>query len=336
MAANVNFFTPCLLFSKMAYNATLSTYLEIWPILPIYVGLVTLSNLLAYFGTRALGISAHRKFTTLAIFLTNTNSFPISIFMSVAHNPSVNMLLRWGKDDTSKGSEGRGLTYIMMFLALTNLVCWSYGIKLLTPEPSPTIIDETSPMLPNEQRTKSPLSQSVKLMRGFRSCLNPPLTAILAAFLVALVPPLKSLLLSDSFFSIALMSSLNSCGSAAVPCLILSLGGSLAFLLRRGRFLSFRLVGFIAFSRLIVVPLVMAPTLFLLRPYFSLGGDPTFLFVMMLILSTPTAVNSLSLCQSVRVYEDEMAMVLLLSYLTALPVLTVSVSCYMYILQLIE
>lgn len=256
--------------------------------------------------------------------------------MSVAHNPSVNMLLRWGKDDTSKGSEGRGLTYIMMFLALTNLVCWSYGIKLLTPEPSTTIIDETSPMLPNEQRTKSPLLQSVKLMREFRNCLNPPLTAILAAFLVALVPPLRSLLLSDSFLSIALMSSLNSCGSAAVPCLILSLGGSLAFLLHRGRFLSFRLVGFITFSRLIVVPLVMAPTLFLLRPHFSLGGDPTFLFVMMLILSTPTAVNSLSLCQSVRVYEDEMAMVLLLSYLAALPVLTVSVSCYMYILQLME
>ncbi|KAJ9055921.1 hypothetical protein DSO57_1038350 [Entomophthora muscae] len=329
VAVNLNFFTPCILFTKMAADATLSTYLSIWPIIPIYICLVALSNLMAYLGSKALDLSSsQRRFTTLAIFFTNTNSIPLSLFLSVVRNPSVSMLFLWKEGDNLKDIEGRGMTYIMMFLSLTNLVCWSYGVRLITLDLTHQDINETTPILHSEPDSKSPIAFISRLLREFRSFLNPPLAAILAAFLVALIPPLKSFLFNDSIISIAFMATLSSCGSAAVPCLLLSLGGSLAFLLQRGRLISFQLVGYIALSRLILLPLIMGPILYFLRSCFYLGGDPTFLFVIMLILSTPTAVNSLSLCQSVRAYEDEMAMVLLFSYLIALPILTASTALH--------
>ncbi|KAJ9083761.1 hypothetical protein DSO57_1031444 [Entomophthora muscae] len=99
------------------------------------------------------------------------------------------------------------------------------------------------------------------------------------------------------------------------------------------RRVSFRMVSLVVVSRFLIVPSLSITLLLLARPYFALGADPVFILVMMILISAPTAINLLMVCQSVNKFEDEMATVLLYSYLLAIPVMTGLVTLFLYLIK---
>ncbi|KAJ9083762.1 hypothetical protein DSO57_1031445 [Entomophthora muscae] len=128
---NIRFFTPCLLFTKMASNGTLDTYKNMWPIIVIYFTLCVFSYVVAFIGAKVLRLTkSMERFVTLSTLFSNSNSLPISLIQSIAFSSALEYL-RQDPSDTSDKVEGRGIIYIMVFASISNIVRWSYGVHLI-------------------------------------------------------------------------------------------------------------------------------------------------------------------------------------------------------------
>jgi predicted permease len=110
---NVNFFTPSLIFSKVAFFLSPEILRELW-IIPLFFVLLTLmsmtvSNILG----RLLRLrTSQRSFAMAAAMFMNTNSLPIALIQSlVVTVPD----LKWEKHDNKDAMLGRALNYLMLF-----------------------------------------------------------------------------------------------------------------------------------------------------------------------------------------------------------------------------
>lgn len=359
-ALNVCFFTPCLLFTKMASNATFDTYVNMWPIPVIYFTLFFLSSIIAFIGSKVLRLPPPmRRFITLATLFSNSNSLPISLIQTISLSP-VALHLRWGEDDTPEMIQARGITYIMVFAAVSNIVRWSYGVSLIksmgddklesasagTPNPEAgyeSDVSETTPLIVNSDNSSemiAPVTFRTKVQdclidfgKTLKAIFNPPLIAIFAAFFVSAIPQVKALFYGPNPLFGALSRAVAVCSGAAIPAVLIGLGCNISLLIRESRRVSFRMVSMVVASRFVIVPAIAISLLLALRNEFTLGDDPTFILVMMILISSPTAINLLQVCQSVDKFEDEMSMLLLYSYLLAIPVMTGLVTFFLYLIQ---
>jgi len=77
---NVSLFTPCLLFSKVAFSLTPSKLKELW-IIPILFAVVTgVSAVIAFLVGTALRLRrSQRNFAIAATMFNNSNSLPIAL-----------------------------------------------------------------------------------------------------------------------------------------------------------------------------------------------------------------------------------------------------------------
>ncbi|KAH9973772.1 membrane transport protein-domain-containing protein [Lactifluus volemus] len=127
---NVNFFTPCLLFSKVAFFLSPAKLAELW-IIPIFflfvsgVSLVTAWLLGSLFRLRP----SQRNFAMAAATFMNSNSLPVALLQSLAVSVPG---LKWGEDDTKDAIIGRALTYLLLCSTIGQFLRWSYGVHLLT------------------------------------------------------------------------------------------------------------------------------------------------------------------------------------------------------------
>jgi len=129
---NLMFFTPCLLFSKMASVISLEIFLAFWPIPLFFVTFAGLSFITAQLVSRFLGISqAYRRFVTACVMFSNTNSLPIAVMTSLAVSEA-GKLLYWKADDSIADVAARGISYILFYAIFGNIIRWSYGYKLMT------------------------------------------------------------------------------------------------------------------------------------------------------------------------------------------------------------
>ncbi|ORY04224.1 auxin efflux carrier [Basidiobolus meristosporus CBS 931.73] len=356
---NLNFLTPCLLFTTVAFAVSPSVFLTFWPI-PSYSLIFTLISMLAStICARLFHFSkAQANFSKAASMFPNTNSLPIPLIQSLANSTAAKMLL-WDDNDTPENVQARGISYIVIFAILGNFLRFSYGFQLLDtpitqtnddhlPEHDKSIDSDYASSTGDEGASEyagllgqpsthstpnlfqvlvSKIKQSYKIVR---KVFNPPLYATFAGLFVGLIPRLKGLLFGSNPIFRPIMRAIDICGQASIPLILLCLGAQLYALSGRSGFK--KVIWTIVVQRLLVMPMVAIGVVLLTHKLISLGSDPVFVLTMMILGSGPTAVNLMNICQALGNYEDEMAELLLYSYLIAAPALTLWVVVYLWVI----
>ncbi|OMJ15295.1 putative transporter [Smittium culicis] len=92
----------------------------------------------------------------------------------------------------------------------------------------------------------------------------------------------------------------------------------------------------VVLGRFILLPLIILCFLILLKKYLSsylplLASDPVYFFTLLLVTSTPPAVNIISIAQANGVYEDDSANIMLWSYIIAIVSLSSEIGIYMWV-----
>ncbi|KAH9010935.1 auxin efflux carrier [Lactarius deliciosus] len=139
---NVNFFTPCLLFSKVAFSLSPDKLRELW-VIPIFFALVSgVSLVVAWLlGSLFRLDRTHRNFAMAAAMIMNSNSLPVALLQSLAVTVPG---LQWGQDDTLDAIVGRAITYLLLCGTMGQFLRWSYGVHFLSKAVPPDEIGSLS------------------------------------------------------------------------------------------------------------------------------------------------------------------------------------------------
>lgn len=128
---NVDLFTPCLVFIKLAPSLSLNKMVDII-IIPIFYFVTTL---IAFVCSRvtslALDLNAPElDFVTAMAVFGNSNSLPVSLTLALAYTlPD----LLWDQipDDDNDKVASRGILYLLIFQQLGQILRWSWGYNTL-------------------------------------------------------------------------------------------------------------------------------------------------------------------------------------------------------------
>lgn len=335
---NVMVFTPCLVFSKMASQLSVSAMVDI-AIIPVIFVIST--GVSYYCGKMCSRVFRFNKRETnfviaMAVF-GNSNSVPVSLFLNLAASLPA---LQWPNipGDNADNVASRGLLYLLIFQQLGQMLRWSWGFHtLLAPERLPETEEDagqasattasttatSAPSSANEVREAKPPFYKV-LISDIRKFMNPPLWAMLAAIIVASIEPLKNLLYgqNEGFVSRTVGRGIKQCGSTAVPLILVVLGSNLAppapdeaQLVRKSPNYS-RMIAASLISRMILPCLVLLPMITLAVTYLGISilDDPAFLVSTFILTASPPAIQLSQICQLNNVFEAEMAGVLFWGY----------------------
>lgn len=129
---NVQLFTPCLIFTKLASQLTADKLVDLAIIPVIFVILTLVSWGSSQLVGRLFGFKRKRPLnfiTAMAVF-ANSNSLPISLVLSLSKTIQG---LHWdqvpGDNDDEVGA--RGILYLLIFQQLGQLVRWTWGYQVL-------------------------------------------------------------------------------------------------------------------------------------------------------------------------------------------------------------
>ncbi|CAK7896668.1 hypothetical protein CAAN1_04S05974 [[Candida] anglica] len=130
-ALNVDLFTPCLVFSKLAPSLSIQKMAEI-VIIPLFYALSTgISYLCSIIVGSMMGLNEpETNFVTAMAVFGNSNSLPVSLTLSLAYTlPD----LLWDdvEDDTPDKIASRGILYLLIFQQLGQILRWSWGYNKL-------------------------------------------------------------------------------------------------------------------------------------------------------------------------------------------------------------
>ncbi|SPO23886.1 uncharacterized protein UTRI_03599_B [Ustilago trichophora] len=131
---NVSFFTPALLFSKVAFTLNPARLVEliIVPLGFVIVTVVSTLSALVLSWTARLS-PAQRNFAIACAISPNSNSLPVALMQSlVVTVPQLHWDEQGEPEDTVDGMLGRALTYLVLFSTLGMFLRWSVGAKLLS------------------------------------------------------------------------------------------------------------------------------------------------------------------------------------------------------------
>ncbi|KAF2143336.1 uncharacterized protein K452DRAFT_225274 [Aplosporella prunicola CBS 121167] len=164
-----------------------------------------------------------------------------------------------------------------------------------------------------------------KFLHGLWEFMNPPLWAMLAALIVASVPPLQELFFNEgTFVNNSVTRAVSQSGNVAVPLILVVLGANLARnTLPRESAQDIedskdekKLLYAALISRMVIPTVIMAPMLALLGKFapVSIIGDPIFMIVCFLLSGAPSALQLAQICQLNNVYMGAMSTLLFQSY----------------------
>lgn len=145
---NVAFFTPALMFSKVAFSLTIDKLAELY-IVPIgFIITTAVSALIAHLLARTIFRlrTSESKFCVAVAMFMNSNSLPIALVTSLIGHLQGTNGLEWGPNDSKDKQLGRSITYLVVFSTLGLVLRWSYGVSLLSASIStPTSSDAENP-----------------------------------------------------------------------------------------------------------------------------------------------------------------------------------------------
>ncbi|KAA8893641.1 auxin efflux carrier [Sphaerosporella brunnea] len=128
---NVSLFTPCLIFTKLASQLTLSKIGELAIIPVLFVFMTAVSYFCSLGVAKVFGFDKPaRNFVIAMGVFGNSNSLPISLVMSLANTISG---LHWDRipGDNDQEVAARGILYLLIFQQLGQLLRWSWGYHVL-------------------------------------------------------------------------------------------------------------------------------------------------------------------------------------------------------------
>ncbi|CAI4060518.1 hypothetical protein SUVZ_04G4960 [Saccharomyces uvarum] len=263
---NVDLFTPCLIFSKLARSLSMAKIFEI-AIIPIFFGLTTgISFLSGKLMGRILKLDKDEtNFVVANSVFGNSNSLPVSLTLSLAYTlPN----LTWDQipNDSRDNVASRGILYLLIFQQIGQMLRWSWGYNKLmkwsgenTQHMPPSQVQsllERTPNIDNEElvseeqeeqelvdqehsRLNSSLlssssisdkiwQKSCTLVQNIRANLNPPLYSMIFAIVVAAISPLqRELFAENSFINNTFSEAITQLGSVSIPLILVVLGSNL-------------------------------------------------------------------------------------------------------------
>lgn len=162
-------------------------------------------------------------------------------------------------------------------------------------------------------------------LAGCWEFMNPPLWAMLAAIIVASIPPVQHAFFDPgTFLSNSVTRAVSQSGGVAVPLILVVLGANLARnTLPKEDSLSIedakvekKLVIASLVSRMLIPTIIMAPLLALTAKFVpvSILDDPIFVIVCFLLTGAPSALQLAQICQINNVYMGAMSTLLFQSY----------------------
>ncbi|CUM51391.1 uncharacterized protein AC631_05502 [Debaryomyces fabryi] len=134
---NVDLFTPCLVFTKLAPSLSFEKMVDIL-IIPIFYAV---STGISYGCSQVVGWllslnDPETDFITAMAVFGNSNSLPVSLTLSLA-TTLPNLLWDDIEDDTPDKVASRGILYLLIFQQLGQVLRWSWGYNKLLRKRSP-------------------------------------------------------------------------------------------------------------------------------------------------------------------------------------------------------
>jgi predicted permease len=150
---NLQLFTPCLIFTKLASQLSAEKMVELAIIPLIFVVQIAISYTSAAVMSRIFGFGKQaRNFVTAMAVFGNSNSLPISLVLSLSQTLNG---LHWDRipGDNDDEVSSRGILYLMIFQQLGQLLRWSWGYQILLapPESYQNDEDRSDSPLPNRR-----------------------------------------------------------------------------------------------------------------------------------------------------------------------------------------
>ena len=326
-------FTPCLIFASFIKSLEIE---DVGSWLP-----VTLISCVSILQGCLLGKLANKYFLKDAhyeplIVLSCGLAMTTNIQLNVSHN------LRDYLDNISLGytstrpsaadGESRAITYIMIYTFVNTIGRWTFAKDMMvrTKQQAEDIQlallesqagQGAAPPGDQPEGGSAPgtrLAAKKREEKGFdfsELYKNPPLVSTFLAFLIVLVPFIKSTLNEKGgFFHRAVFISIQSLGQAQPPVTLMVLGGTLYLNRNTASRISRKTLVGITVVRLIINPLVGALVLhFIWGQHLLL--DPVQLFICLISYSSPTAINLLLISTLYGDCAFETSQILLFGYL---------------------
>jgi len=160
---------------------------------------------------------------------------------------------------------------------------------------------------------------------------------------VSSIPILLELLHDPDWVFRPIFRGISACGNAAVPLMLIGLGASLATTSPTTASLDLvataspkrplSSVSYIVAMRNCVLPFFVITVVLVSRHWTSLGNDPTFLLTILILGTTPPAINLSLLSQATGKFEAETAQLLYMSYVVAIPAIALQVTFYLWLIK---
>lgn len=365
-AINVDLFTPCLIFSKLAKSLSMAKILEI-AVIPFFFAITTgISWFSGKLMSRFFRLDKDEtNFVVANSIFGNSNSLPVSLTVSLAYTlPG----LTWDQipNDNRDNVASRGILYLLIFQQIGQMLRWSWGYNVLlrwsgeNPENMPP--SQIAARL-EESRDGEESSESVSyggvgnsllasnswwsklyakitaFVAGVRSYLNPPLYSMIIAVIVASIPPVQhEFFHKDGFINNTLSEAIIQMGSVSIPLIIIVLGSNLFpsdDTFRKTHKHNKLVIGSII-GRMILPSCFLLPIIAVAVKYINVSilDDPIFLVVGFLLTVSPPAIQLTQITQINEFFEAEMASILFWGYaVLSLPVSIIVVSAAIYVLQ---
>jgi predicted permease len=131
---NVSFFTPALLFSKVAFTLNPARLAELIIVPAGFVIITVVSCAAAFLLSWTANLSkSQRNFSIACAITPNSNSLPVALMQSlVVTVPQLHWEEEGEPEDTANGMLGRALTYLVLFSTLGMFLRWSVASNLLS------------------------------------------------------------------------------------------------------------------------------------------------------------------------------------------------------------
>lgn len=359
---NVDFFTPCLIFSQLAKTLSLAKIVEI-SIIPIFYAISTgFSFISGKMMSKIFNLNIDESnFVMANCIFGNSNSLPVSLTLSLAY-----MLpgLAWDEipNDNVENIASRGILYLLIFQQIGQVLRWSWGYNklmrwsrenengnnLLRDEESLNRLEsENSNQLYNfigrgdiTYTSLEKIRNRITLwMKQIRSFMNPPLYSMLISVIVASIHPIQHAIFYDTgFIHNTFGKSVTQLGAVSIPLILIVLGSNLYSsndtsqkTPNYNKIIFASVVGRMVIPSFFLLPLIALCVKFV---KLSILDDPIFLVVGFLLTVSPPAIQLTQITQLNEFFESEMAGVLFWSYVVfALPVSIIIVSAAMSVLK---
>ncbi|KAG9952681.1 auxin efflux carrier, partial [Aureobasidium melanogenum] len=182
---NVQLFTPCLVFTKLASQLNADKLVDLAVIPVIFCVQTLVSWICARLMSKAFGFGKRQTNFVIAMgVFGNSNSLPISLVVSLSKTLKG---LHWDRvpGDNDNEVAARGILYLLIFQQLGQLVRWTWGYNvLLAPAVEAKIVDQERDSLIEEGRYRDDVddedleqgSSSTKKISGSASGTDSPRT----------------------------------------------------------------------------------------------------------------------------------------------------------------